>query len=65
MDLDEKKSVELSQREMYYIIHALPGFIHHLDLQDISNKQKKYTKDIEDMKKLKKRFEDEFSSRLK
>ena len=35
MDIDEKKSVELSFRDAYHIIHALPKLINHLKLQDI------------------------------
>ena len=60
MDIDEIKSVELSFRDAYHIIHALPKLIHHLKLQNISNETKKWDGEIEDMKKLKEKLEKEF-----
>ena len=60
MDIDEKKNIELSFREVYHIIHALPKLINHLKLQDISYGEKKYETEIEDMKKLKEKLEKEF-----
>ena len=60
MDIDEKKNIELSFRDAYHIIHALPRFINHLKLQDISSGERKYDGEIEDMKKLKEKLEKEF-----
>ena len=68
MDLDQKKSVELGQRELYSIVQALPGLIRELEMQEIMSKNdktpKKYTKEIESMEKLKKRLEGKLDFKL-